>query len=48
MRNDVQPRDEAEMPPPSPLVILAADDDAACIDDLCLAAEAREDREAAE
>ena len=43
MRNDVEPATppaEAE-PRTAPLLILAADEDLACVDDLCLPAEGR-------
>ena len=37
------PREVAEAAPaPTPLVILASDDDAVCVDDLCLPADVRE------
>ncbi len=45
MRNDVERDDNLAEAPPTTLVILASDEDAVCVDDLCLPAEAREVRD---
>ncbi len=41
MRNDVERDDNLAEAPPTTLVILASDEDAVCVDDLCLPADAR-------
>jgi hypothetical protein len=44
MRNDVQ-SDQPIDTPATPLVILSTDDDGVCVDDLCLPADARAERD---
>ena len=45
MGNDVEPEDNPVEAPRIPLLILAADEDSVCIDDLCLPADVRDARD---